>query len=517
MHNSSELKNKMYLIARVSDSEQRKALPAQRFNLKEYAEKMGYTFPEPNKRASGCEYYEFDESAYRDDRRKFAELIERLRQEKGKCIVVFDKIDRFTRDASQREVQIASKLVKDDLLELHFPSDNLYINADSPATDQFRLGMGMLLGKYYSDASRDNVKRRFNQMLNEGIWPHMAPIGYKNVQTSSGSGQIKKEIQIDIERSHHVARAFSMRAQGASYSFIAKQLMADGYRGRGLNPRKLNKSAIEKMINGQNSKFYYGVMTHAGREYKHIYPAIITRALYSQCQRVRDSRKTMKDKYDTIPFTLKGIVSCGKCGRRVSSFRSSKWVYLKCANPKCSNPTTAEGLVLGTIEAVLSRIAVPEEWLEKVIDELREKHDNHILYTENALAAVRSEYDTITIRLQRNYEYLLDGRITPDLHDKYAEDMKARQEELNEKLALLTDQDKSFLITSSYLLDLAGKVTVLFESGDEAQRNALLGYVLSNIQLNDKKLTFKVNYPFSAIVEHKEKDPDGSKAQMWCG
>ncbi len=46
---------------------------------------------------------------------------------------MFDKIDRYTRDQSQDEVRTLNQLVKQGRIELHFPSDNLFINKNSPA------------------------------------------------------------------------------------------------------------------------------------------------------------------------------------------------------------------------------------------------------------------------------------------------------------------------------------------------------------------------------------------------
>ncbi len=89
------MKTKVILIARVSDVEQRKALPAQKQRLEIYAKQLGHPF----------EYHQFDESAYKDDRQKFSLLIEdKIKSSEEYAIVVFDKIDRFTRDASQAEV-----------------------------------------------------------------------------------------------------------------------------------------------------------------------------------------------------------------------------------------------------------------------------------------------------------------------------------------------------------------------------------------------------------------------------
>jgi DNA invertase Pin-like site-specific DNA recombinase len=58
----------------------------------------------------------------------------------------------------------------------------------------------MALAKYYSDSIRDNVKRRFEQMLSEGIWVHRAPIGYKNVLKGGTPRKPIKDIELMIQR-----------------------------------------------------------------------------------------------------------------------------------------------------------------------------------------------------------------------------------------------------------------------------------------------------------------------------
>jgi len=77
------METKVILIARVSDVQQRKALPAQKLRLEAYAKQLGYP----------SEYYEFDESAYKEDRQKFTQLIEdKIKSLDSFAIIVFDKI-----------------------------------------------------------------------------------------------------------------------------------------------------------------------------------------------------------------------------------------------------------------------------------------------------------------------------------------------------------------------------------------------------------------------------------------
>ncbi len=107
--------------------------------------------------------------------------------------------------------------------------------------------------------------------------------------------------------------------------------------------------------------------------------------------------------------------------------------------------------------------------------------------------------------------------ITTDQYDEYVTDLESRQQELNDRLKMLTSDNKSFQLNASYLLDLAQRAEELFKASDEALQNKLLEYVLSNIELKDKKLSYVLNDPFKTIVETKKKALSGSNSDIWCG
>lgn len=501
---------RVLLVARVSDVEQRKALPAQEKRLTEYAAKMKWIVNKDFK------YIEFDETAFKKNRKTFNELvIEPLKNTLNPSIVVFDKIDRFSRDSSSKEKSELTHLYESGRLEIHFPSDNLFITQDSPAADKFRLDIGVSLAAYYSNSISNNVKRRFEQLLSDGVWVHRAPVGYKNVviPTDVVSKPIK-DIVVDEQRAHFVVKAFELRATGMPYSLIGKELIKAGYTSRKTGKAHLPKGVVESML---NNKFYYGKMTHNNTEYDHKYPPIIDRGLFNRCQLVKDKRKSMKTKWDSMDFNFSDVLSCARCGRTISPFQCKRWVYLKCANSKCDNPNTAESLVLGTIEALVDKIAIPEELLNKVILELKNNHDDQQKYYSQSLTSVREEYDLIDGKIKMWFEKLVDEKVTPEQHDKIVDTLTDRQQHLNDRLDVLTRGNKDFLITASYLLDLTNRAGELFRLADEGKRSKLIGFLVSNLKLNDKKLSYTVNYPFNLIVEEKEKEPNGSKTQLWCG
>ena len=493
---------KAYLIARVSDEDQRKALPAQKLRLARYAEERGYE----------AEYREFDESAYKDGpRQEFQEIISEIKTLGEPCIVVFDKIDRFTRDSTQGETKVLMDLVKRGRLEMHFPSDNLFINQFSPATDLFRLNIGMALAKYYSDTISDNVKRRTEQLLKDGHWPGWAPIGYVNNRTDKDN----TTIDIDPGTAPHIVRAFEMRACGSSYPVIAKTLKEDGLRGKGKARAAVSKSYVEKIM---RNPFYYGQMRYDGNLYPHIYEPLISRELFNKCQDVKAERGYSRTKVNGRPFTLKGFVKCSYCGCTASSYYGRKQVYLKCtgAKGKCGNVNSPESVLMPDVVTDLGDIAIPESAINQVIAELKKRHENHQLYYTQSIDQTRRDYDRVKERLKILYFDRMDGRITVQMYDEYVRDLTREQEDLNARLMKLTASNKSFMVTASYLLDLAQRASALFECSQPVLRQKLLKFLLSNVELSDRKLRYKLNEPYRTFKEYKKRALVGSETANWC-
>ena len=109
------------------------------------------------------------------------------------------------------------------------------------------------------------------------------------------------------------------------------------------------------------------------------------------------------------------------------------------------------------------------------------------------------------------------GGITQTFHDEIATELEKKQQELNDRLKLLTSDNKDFQVTASYLLDLAQRAEQLFNESDEGLRQKLLEYVLSNIELKDKQLSYILNDPFKSVVEAKKKTLAGHNSNIWCG
>lgn len=493
---------KAFLIARVSDPRQTDALPAQKLRLDAYS----------NRLKLNSEYFAFDETAYKEDRQKFHEIVDNIQKYPNFCIVVFDKIDRFTRDASSDIVRIMKGLVKEGKIELHFPSDNLIYHKNSPASDKTRLGMGMVFGEYYSSAISDNVKRRQEQKLHDGEFPGKAPIGYKNVNiTDDNCNIIKKDIVPDPMRSKYIVKAYEMRLEGESFRAIAHQLKEDGLRANTKQHGTVSQSQIMTML---INPFYYGVMRYNGKEYPHKYQPLITKRLFDKVQLLNDNRNN--NSYKTLThntFTFSGIIRCATCGCSYSSYEKKGRVYLRCTRARsatinCHQPPIPESELLPQIDDILERLAISDSVINEVISILKDKHDNIQLYYRDAIKDTRNRITTIEKRLDILYEDRLDGRITTTSYDKYVTKYKAEKEELEYKLVEYTNNDKSFVLTAEHLLRLAQNAQTIFKNSQPVQKNKILKALLANAEIDQKRLQLHLLKPFDKLLS-------ATKTQNW--
>jgi site-specific DNA recombinase len=486
-----------YLIARVSDPDQKKALPAQKKKLYDYADKMSWV------EDVDVVYIEFDETAFKENRVKYYDaVIKPLLAEKGMSIVVHDKIDRFSRDTSSDEKNTLMKLLKKGAIEMHFPSDNLFMKKTSPAADLFRLDIGVSLASYYSSAIRDNVARRFDQMLHDGIWPGRAPIGYVNYVVSEDErGNKIRGIKLDTERDYHIRRGFELRSTGLPYKAIAKQLKKDGLRSRTKKNIPITSTQWEQIL---NNPFYHGEMRFNGKLYAHYYEPIVEPWLWEKCLDVKNQRSNGRTKYNSKPFVFKKM-KCDECGYSIAFDGPKKDgnIYGKCTEyaGKHGAKWIQERKLVDQVKDVLKTIQIPKSVLPDVIAEIEKNHSSEQEFYTNTKKRLQKEYDTLDQEVTELFEDRKQFKTRPELFEKMVKDRETRQKVILQELNDHSDGDKAFVLGASYILELCSRAVELFEAESTKieQKRYLLDFVLTSMTLKGEKLKLTLKEPFEAI------------------
>ena len=477
-YNQSKAGTKAFLIARVSDSSQRDALPAQEIRLNDYANKNNFDH----------QLFSFDETAYKEDRLKFEEIAQIIATYPQFCVVVFDKIDRFSRDSSSEIVRVFKNLVKQGRIELHFPSDGLIYHKDSPACDITRLGMGMVFGEYYSAAISDNVKRKIGQKLRDGEWIGKAPFGYRNI-IKDGRKWVEPDDNAIIIRS-----MFEKYASGTYSMYAIRDWLNEAY---GLNK---GKSWVEWAL---KNPFYYGVMRIKGILYPHKYEPIISKKLFDSAQAQAKSFNKTQYKYAGKPYLYRGLITCNECGCRITPECTKGHVYYHCTQYKGKHNAQyirEEELTKQLLAAVRS-LQPTEEQYNEVLDTLKVSHQDKIAFKAKQNAHIQSELSKINNRIERLFDVYLDGVIEKEEHSRIYNNYIQQKTSYEEQLKALDEASETYYDDIITIMDLAKNAPLLFKNCSEPEdKRRFLNMLFQNLELNGKQLGWKYKKPFDLMA-----------------
>lgn len=470
---------KAFLIARVSTDDQADALPAQVYRLQDYAHRMRFT----------SELFEIKESAYKGDRQKFNEIIARLFNITEPVALVFDKVDRYSRDSSSDEVRLLNTLCENGKIELHFPSDSLVITKDSSAGQRLMLTMNTAFSQYYSNAISDNVKRRNEQLRRDGIWTAKAPTGYRNTVKDG-----KKWIDVDELESFAIKDAFEMYASGVSTLQDIKAHWSIKY---GL---LAPTSTVDKIL---KNTFYYGVMQVKGKAYPHAYEALVTKAVFDKCALVRSGYKSTPNSQAGLPFPYRQLITCAKCGCLITfEIKKKKYIYGHCTQYKGKHGAryVNEEALTEQFELILKSIQIPNEVIGQVLDKINANHQKANQDNESKIRSIHNEIAKYKKRLDRLYDDHIDGKISNDLYERKSAEYSLSIENYHTHLSTFELSPKDHIESASHLLETAKNAHSTFKNSDYIGKRKLLKKVLSNSQLDGKQLRWKLKKPYDLMA-----------------
>jgi DNA invertase Pin-like site-specific DNA recombinase len=207
------LRNQAVVYARVSSKEQERegfSIPAQLKLLKEYAAARSVTVAQ--------EYVDV-ETAKQTGRAAFGEMVAYLKAHPAVRVLLVEKTDRLYRN-------LRDWVTVDDLdVEIHFPKEGVVLSRGSRSSEKFIHGIKVLMAKNYIDNLSEEARKGMQEKAEQGIWPTVASLGYRNLTGPDG----KKIIEPDPETGPLIARLFEWYAAGTlSLREAAKKVRAVG-------------------------------------------------------------------------------------------------------------------------------------------------------------------------------------------------------------------------------------------------------------------------------------------------
>lgn len=166
---------------------------------------------------------------------------------------------------------------------------------------KFIHGIKVLMAKNYIDNLSEEVKKGKNKKAKEGYYPQQAPVGYKNVEGSSG----KRIIVPDPDKSIYICKMFDLYKTGKySVAELRKILYAEGFNHNG---KAYSKAKLLYML---HDIFYIGKFIYNGITYEGKHEPIISPEVFYLVQSMFTESKARKHNTE---FLYTGLLTCGHC------------------------------------------------------------------------------------------------------------------------------------------------------------------------------------------------------------
>lgn len=475
---------KVVLVARVSTKRQEDeglSLDNQIETLESYAKEHDMEI---------VKEFVFQESAGHKIRKKFDEMVEYTKEHEEITAILAYRVDRTTRNF--RDAVMLDNLRSEHEMELHFVYNRLVLKPDTKGRDIQDWDLQVFLAKQYLNRLQEDGANTWLCKIRNGEWATKAPCGYLNVQRDG-----KAWIELDPERAPLIKKAFELYASGKwSFKALAKYLAKKGLTTNTPQQRPMYTSYLEMQI--IKNSFYYGEMPFKEKRYPHNYDCIIPKWLFYKCEQVAKSWNKKPFKYGAKSFTFKGLLQCNKCERGLSTYTKKSNNYVRCHH--CKAVHCKEEKLVAQIGTMFTSLKIPDEVLQDLTVKLQATHKDEQNFYEHNVRRIQSDIKRNQNRKKVLYEDRLDGRITHDEYDSMVVDLKRREADLVDESQSHNKADETFLITSSYLLELANRAGDLFTKSQAQQQNELLRFVLATASINGEELVYKLKNPFAGLV-----------------
>ena len=473
------------IYARVSSKEQEKegfSIPAQLKLLKEYAAAHGFTVAE--------EYVDV-ETAKQSGRASFGAMLAYLKAHPSVRVLLVEKTDRLYRN-------LKDWVTVDELdVEIHLPKEGVVLSRESRSSEKFMHGIKVLMAKNYIDNLSEEARKGMQEKAEQGIWPTVAPLGYRNLTGPNG----KKIIGPDPEAAPLIGRLFEWYASGT----LSVREAARKVRDAGLVHRKSGARVTVSTVHAiLRNRLYAGAFEWNGRPYLGTHQPLVTPELWERVQDVLDGRQARKHRRAKHNFAFSDLIACGHCGCSiVGEIKKQRYIYYHCTGYKgrCNEPYVREEVLERRFSELLGRLSFDDEALGWVREALHASHADERREHEGAIERLQTEHKRLQKRLDAMYVDKLDGRVDVTFYERMSTSWREEQTCCLREIEQHQSANKSYMDEGVQLLELARNARRLFERQEAREKRRLLNFLVSNCSWKSGELTATLRQPFDLLAE----------------
>lgn len=468
--------------------------------------------------------YDLEEaqSAYKQGREKFAEMVDLIRQGKINAILVYH-ISRLARNMTDGGLII--DMLKDGLIkEVRTPTEVYAKNSGQ----EFFLALQFAMSKKSSDDTSEFVKRDIQSKLNKGELPNLTPRGYLNIdpngKIAGKAYTLEKQIELgklnrqlkrvekDPVLNSLMAKLFDEYATGRYTLDDLRDIAFQWGLTGGRSGKKITKSGIRRLL---TNPFFYGGIRWKGRifepyefppETKH--EPTISKELFDRVQEVLGVRSLPigKKKF----YSYSNLIICGVCGvGNISGMTAKGQVYYRCC--KCKGiDYTKESELEKQISEQMEKLVMDQDFYKLALEEANKENEKEILQRES----IRKQQQRELTRLQLRLDNLLRLKISPDnvdgtllSDDEFIQQKKETLDQMRiikEKMGDAEGRSQNWFDMCVSYVDFMKTLSLKFKKGSPEQRREIFEFIYYNPTITAKLVAFNENTPHKFVLEYNQ-------------
>ncbi|MDR1327478.1 MAG: recombinase family protein [Heliobacteriaceae bacterium] len=482
---------KAVIYARVSSDEQQKegfSIPAQIELLENYAKRNNIEV---------VKVYEEAQTAKQAGRVKFNEMLNFLHASKDINAILVEKTDRLYRNFKDYV------LIDENKFEIHLVKENEIIGKNATSHQKFVHGIKVLMAKNFIDNLSEETKKGRFKKVQEGYFIAQVPYGYKKLDP--------RTTVIDEEKAPFVKRAFELYSQGElSLDKVREKLYSEKLFYLP-STTKVSKPQLEYILKNPS---YTGVINFQGELYKGRHEAIISEKLFEKTQKAfkKDGKPLTRKEHH---FLFAGMLKCGECGCTITCERKKgKYVYYRCTgyDKTCSQKKIyiREEELIKQFEEAVKAVSLDEKHIDYIKLGLKESFFDKREFSKERQQALQIQAGRIKDRLDKLYIDKLDGNVSNEFWHEKKTLWLNELEEIENLLHAFGETDKKYYDEGVKILELLKNAYSAYSKQNNQEKRKMLKCLLSNCILEDEKVRYDYNVPFSYFVNfasRKDKHP----------
>jgi DNA invertase Pin-like site-specific DNA recombinase/endogenous inhibitor of DNA gyrase (YacG/DUF329 family) len=343
------------------------------------------------------------------ERKRFREIIDRIRKEATIDGAVFHKVDRACRNIT--DLAMLENLEAEKNKKIFFATQEFPQNAAG------RLSVGVMgvVARWYTDNLREEVNKGFRGKIEAGEYPHKPPYGYFTVKESKGS----RYPTPDPEKAEIVRTIFKLMATGQySIDTLREELFRQGMYFSA-KTRMWTRSHLARML---RLPFYIGKILFHGQTYEAKHEPIVSEKVWEKVQKILDGRNNAKFRQKRSFTYGHGLIKCADCGYNITAdMHKKQYTYYFCSQRRhvdhIDKPAwVPEQKIELEIVSLLEKLVLPKDVYDWVLEYLRRTSTQEVIDTEKELKSLKKKIsesqktvDAILLRAAQAQDSLADS------------------------------------------------------------------------------------------------------------